>query len=314
MRSLASSKTDYLKFFLREYVCQAYLLIPLSALVFVFAFDLYSPLGVAAGTPYALLVFGTLWIKGKHCTYIVAAMGLILTLVGFFLSPTNLVPIDIIIINRILAVVLILATMIMVLKTKKALDHISVLKTQTVIDPLTQCKNKLAFEKELDFEILRNKRYKRNLTVGVFNIHDFKYLTFSHGKDKTDQVIKRVSLEIQNMTRNTDLLYRIDDDRFAILFSETNLQKAKEVSAMICKNIAKNKNGIQVILNAGLASLDADDNKEKLYRRAETALSISQQHDIDQVSTLPDVNVSRSPVPAILSRPRTELQSQGNAN
>jgi diguanylate cyclase (GGDEF)-like protein len=316
MRSLTLTKTAYLRFLINEYVCHTYILIPLAAMVCIFAFDLYSPLGVAAGTPYALLVFGTLWIKGNHCTYIIAALGLALTLVGFYLSPTTAVPLDIVIINRILAVLLILSTMIMVLKTKKAFDRISILKTQTFIDPLTQCKNKFAFEKELDFEILRNKRYKRNLTIGIFNINEFKFLTFSHGKDNGSQIIKRVSQEIQNIIRNTDLVYRIDTDKFAILFSETNLPKAKEVSTMICRNIANNKNNneVQITLNAGLASLDADDSKEKLYKRAEDALLISQKHDNDQVSTLPDVSISRSPVPAILSRPRSDLQSQGNTN
>jgi len=313
MHSLTSSKTDYLKFLLKEYVYQPSLLIPLSVLVFIFVFDLYSPLGVAAGTLYALLVFGTLWIKGNHCTYITAGLAVILTLIGFYLSPANIVPIDIVIINRILAVVLIVATMLMVLKTKKAFDHISILKTQTTIDPLTQCRNKLAFEKELEFEILRNQRYKRSLSVGIFSIDEFKFLTFSHGKEKGDQAIKRVAQEIKGMIRNTDLLYRIDTDKFAILYSETSLPKAKEVSATICKKITSNKNEIQVTLNAGLTSLDTNDNKEELYKRAEAALSISQQ-DNNQVSTLPDVSISRSPVPAILSRSRSDFQCQGNTN
>ncbi len=115
------------------------------------------------------------------------------------------------------------------------------------------------------------------------------------------------------MIRNTDLLYRIDTDKFAILYSETSLPKAKEVSATICKKVTGNKNDLQITLNAGLTSLDTNDDKEELYRRAEAALSISQQEN-NQVSTLPDVSISRSPVPAILSRPRSDLQCQGNTN
>ena len=313
MHSLTSSKIDYLKYLLKEYVYQASLLIPLSALVLIFVFDLYSPLGVAAGTLYAILVFSTLWMKDTHSTYIVSTLGLILTFVGFYLSPTTVVPLDIVIINRILAVLLIVASMVMVLKTKKAFDHISILKTQTTIDPLTQCRNKLAFEKELEFEILRNQRYKRSLSIGIFSIDELKFLTFSHGKDQGDQVVKRVAQEIKGMIRNTDLLYRIDTDKFAILYSETSLPKAKEVSATICKKVTGNKNDLQITLNAGLTSLDTNDDKEELYRRADAALSISQQ-DNNQVSTLPDVSISRSPVPAILSRPRSDLQCQGNTN
>ena len=308
MRSLTLSKTTYLKFLLKEYICQIYLLVPLAAMVCIFTFDLYSPLGVAAGTAYALIVIGTFWIKGNLSTYITAALGLILALTGFYLSPTTVVPLDIVIINRILAVLLILTTMIMVLKIKKVSNHNFILKTQTVIDSLTECKNRLAFEKELDFEILRNTRYKRNLSVGIFKIEELKFLTFSVGKNKRDQIVKRVSQEIQNIIRNTDLLYRIDTDKFVILFSETNLQKAKEVSEAICKKISNNKIEIQITLNAGLASLDTDDNKEKLYSRAEHALLITQKNNNNQVSTLPDVSVSRSPAPAILSRPRTDLQ------
>ncbi|MDH5479134.1 MAG: GGDEF domain-containing protein [Nitrosomonas sp.] len=311
MGTLASSKTTYLKFLLKEFTDHTYLFILFAALASTFAFDVYLPLGIASGTPYVLIILGTLWIKGNQSTYITTVLGLALTVTGFYLSPSVAVPTDIVIANRALAILLIVCTMIMVLKIKKVQDHLSSLRNQAVIDPLTQCKNKRAFEIELNFEILRNKRYNRNLTISIFDIDAFKFLTFTHGQDKGEQILKQVSEEMQHMIRSTDLLYRIDTAKFAILFSETDLPKAKEVSETICRNITNNKkHEINVTLSAGLSSLNANDNKETIYKRAEDALLISQKNENNKVSTLPKtVNSSRPVVPAILSRSRSGVLS-----
>ncbi len=64
-------------------------LIVLSAVIagVIFAFDLLIPLGVAGGVPYVALVLLGNWFPRILHLYVLAAVGTILTILGYFLSP-----------------------------------------------------------------------------------------------------------------------------------------------------------------------------------------------------------------------------------
>ena len=55
--------------------------------VVILAFDLITPLGVAGGVPYVILVLLCLWAKHRVSSYVMAATGTALTIVGYFFSP-----------------------------------------------------------------------------------------------------------------------------------------------------------------------------------------------------------------------------------
>lgn len=53
----------------------------------VLAFDLLTPLGVAGGVPYVVLVLLCLWAKHAASTYMMAVLGTVLVVAGYFFSP-----------------------------------------------------------------------------------------------------------------------------------------------------------------------------------------------------------------------------------
>ena len=69
----------------------------------ILAFDLLTPLGVAGGVPYVSLVLLCLWAKHQASTYLMAAAGTTLTIIGYFLSPEGGIP-WVVFINRALAI------------------------------------------------------------------------------------------------------------------------------------------------------------------------------------------------------------------
>jgi hypothetical protein len=95
----------------------------LISMLVILGLDLISPLGVAAGTPYGLVVFATLWTKKISETYLVAITGILFTILGFFLSPDIIGTMHAVIINRMLAIIIILSA-ILVIQRKKAGIHI----------------------------------------------------------------------------------------------------------------------------------------------------------------------------------------------
>ena len=309
MRSQILSATAALKLFLRECTIQANTLIILALTLCIFVIDLNTPLGVAAAVPYVLVVFASLWVPGIRFTYLIATLAFILTIVGFHSSPGIVMPMNIVLFNRALSLLIIVCSALMVIKIKKTNIDISSLMTQILIDPITGYKNRLAFEADLDTEILRSRRYHRSFSVAIIDIDLLKLFSDNYDYKNKNDSIKQISHEIKTNIRITDLFYRIDINAFAILFPETDLCESKKVCESIRKKIStkmdKNTES-KIMISIGIAMLDETDNKLKLCKRAEDALFIAKRNGGNQVSTLPQiVNKDKSQIPAILSRSRS---------
>ncbi|MBS0423116.1 MAG: GGDEF domain-containing protein [Proteobacteria bacterium] len=309
MRNPILSATAALKLLFRECTTQANMLIIIALMLCIFAVDLNTPLGVAAAVPYVLVIFASLWVSGIRFTYFIAISSFILTIAGFYLSPGIVMPMDAVLFNRGLVLLLTICSALMVIKIKKTNNDMFNLMTQMPIDPVTGYKNRQAFETELDSEILRSRRYHRNFSVAIIDIDLLKLFSDDYDYKNNNDSIKQISQEIKTNIRITDLFYRIDINVFAILFPETDLYEAKKVCESIRKKVSSrmDKNAEnKIMISIGIAMLDEADDKLKLCKRAEDALFVSKRNGGNQVSTLPQIaNKEKPPVAAILSRSRS---------
>ncbi len=307
MSSQRFSTVSYFRSFLNEFADRLHYVIMFAAMIGIFVFDLFSPLGIAAGSPYVLVVFGSLWIKGKTATYIAAVMGLFFTMAGFFLSTSVVSPMETVIFNRLLTALLVIGAALIVMRIKKTDENLSALKIQSIIDPLTQAKNWRAFEMELSSEILRHKRYNRNLSIAFIDIDYLGKVNQSYGRIGGDDVINRVAKEIGKNIRNCDVLYRLIGDRFAVLFAETDMRDTKRVAQAICKKVTENieLNDRKITLSTGIATLEEKDSRRLLCQRAEEALQKSKEDGKNRVTTMPPVSSNNTQhIAAILTRSR----------
>ncbi len=307
MSSQRFATVSYFRMCLNEFAGHIHYLIMLVAIIGVFVFDLASPLGVAASTSYTLIVFGSLFIKGNISTYVATVIGLIFTVAGIFFSASMVSPLEAVILNRLLAALLIVGAALIVIRIKKADEKILALRTQSVIDPLTQVKNYRAFEQELSREILLHKRHNRNLSVAFIDIDYLHKINQSYGNDGGDNVINQVAKEIESNVRSSDVLYRLAGDKFAVLFAETSMQGTKNVGEAICKKTSSKiaLSGRNVTLSMGIATLEEQDNNRTLCQRAEKALLQSKADGRNRVTTVPPVSTKDTPcVAAILIRSR----------
>jgi len=55
-------------------------------------FDLFTPLGVAGGVPYVVLVLLGMWLPSRRHILAIAGVGSVLTVIGFILSPPGGIP------------------------------------------------------------------------------------------------------------------------------------------------------------------------------------------------------------------------------
>ena len=262
----------------------------LISMLVIFGLDLVSPLGVAAGTPYGLVVFATIWTKRISETYLAAVAGITFTVLGYFLSPSIVSTLDAVIINRILAVTIIVASAFLVIRHKKAHKHIEDLNILSTTDALTGVKNRLAFDRIMKEEVVRDIRYKRDLSLAIIDIDNLKNINDTFGHDRGDRIIKGVANEIKNSVRKTDSVCRLGGDEFSIIFIETDIEKAKSIVENICNRISQNLilEATKVTVSIGIAKLNDNDTTATLYKRADEALYLSKKQGRNRVSTVPN--------------------------
>lgn len=70
-------------------------------------FDFVSPLGVATGAIYCLLLFCSLWFSNPNTVFVFACIASLLTLTGLFISPESNTGMEIAVLNRIISLVVI---------------------------------------------------------------------------------------------------------------------------------------------------------------------------------------------------------------
>jgi hypothetical protein len=54
-----------------------------------FSLDIVSPLGIADGILYAVLVLAALWMPWRQAPFVLASLGTILAIAGYLLAPPD---------------------------------------------------------------------------------------------------------------------------------------------------------------------------------------------------------------------------------
>ncbi|VAW96547.1 hypothetical protein MNBD_GAMMA23-1800, partial [hydrothermal vent metagenome] len=112
-----------------------------------------------------------------------------------------------------------------------------------------------------------------------------------YGHDQGDYAIKRICNEIIVSIRQSDSLYRIGGDEFAIILVETNISKARTIGENIRKRIEKvvAVGQDKITISIGISSFDFNnesEDEEKLFKRTDNALYESKNHGRNRVSVI----------------------------
>lgn len=92
-------------------------------IIAIFSIDIQLPLGIAGGVPYIVVILISLWSSKPNLVIYLAVICSIMTLLGFYLSPTG-GEVWKVIVNRSLALFVIWITAFLALKWKKHEDEI----------------------------------------------------------------------------------------------------------------------------------------------------------------------------------------------
>ncbi len=129
-------------------------------------------------------------------------------------------------------------------------------------DTLTTLLNMRGFEKSADIEWRRFKRHHAPFSIAVFNINRLSRINRDYGHDAGDRAIIHVSSVARRETRSTDILARIDADRFVVLMPETGLEGAKTLADRLAWSVMHDPlyvDGAKVPLSVRASAAEANE-------------------------------------------------------
>ncbi len=145
-----------------------------------------------------------------------------------------------------------------------------------VVDTLTGLYNRRFLDEALVREYDRAKRYKRNLSLVMFDINDFKYINDNFGHLIGDLVLREISRIIRENIRSIDIPVRYGGDEIVLLLPETSSIEAEVVVRKIREKLKEwNKeapidgfNG-EITISAGWADINETNSFEEMIQLAD---------------------------------------------
>lgn len=162
-------------------------------------------------------------------------------------------------------------------------DNLVKVHIESITDPLTRAYNRRFCDQRMAEEIARAHRYKRPLSILLFDLDHFKRINDTHGHLYGDQVLRTVAEVVKGKLRNCDYFCRYGGEEFLVILTETDLDGAKVVAERMREDIEQHHfphptnaaNRVPVTLSVGLTSLatgDRQDGSSQLIERADQGL------------------------------------------
>jgi diguanylate cyclase (GGDEF)-like protein len=160
------------------------------------------------------------------------------------------------------------------------------LRESVITDPLTGAKNRLYLDESSQREWYRSMRNKKELSLLIVDIDNFKTLNDSNGHYAGDKcLIEFVKLFKSHMKRSTDVLCRFGGDEFVILLPDTSSSNAMKIAEKIRINVEEfsaqfeMKTSVDISVSIGCASCipNKSFSFEGLLKHADKALYVSKE-------------------------------------
>jgi diguanylate cyclase (GGDEF)-like protein len=165
------------------------------------------------------------------------------------------------------------------------------LQQQANTDALTGLPNRRRFMETLADEFDRFRRYGRPLSLAMIDIDRFKQINDGHGHGAGDKVLCRLAKLMVQEFRTIDRIGRIGGEEFAVVFPETDSEKAEIACARLLQaaraSVVPSRN-VQIHFTVSIGIAGANDECRKsddLLRRADELMYAAKSEGRNRVKT-----------------------------
>ncbi|MCX6573040.1 MAG: diguanylate cyclase [Candidatus Aminicenantes bacterium] len=164
------------------------------------------------------------------------------------------------------------------------------MEKQAERDQLTGLYNRRGFAPLGEKEVGRARRYRRPLSLILFDIDHFKTVNDSHGHLIGDHVLEVLTRLVGKTTRATDLVCRYGGEEFIVLMPEANREEGLAMAERLRQEISRMTvvtavSTLSLTVSLGVAALrpEEEDNLESLIARADRAMYMAKAAGRDTV-------------------------------
>lgn len=181
-------------------------------------------------------------------------------------------------------------------------------------DELTGLSNRLALTQGLSQSITRHAETRQSLSVIVINIHRFKPINKTLGRDFGDDLLRHVGQVLkQNVLSGEDVVARLDADEFAVMLQHTDQAKAtkyaEKVNRIFDTPVNVQGQAIDVRIAMGIALYPEHGvSEEELLNHAETALHESKVKKADWIVYNTALEIDQSETLTLISDLKEAIQ------
>jgi diguanylate cyclase (GGDEF)-like protein len=166
--------------------------------------------------------------------------------------------------------------------------HRAMMKAMT--DVSTGLRNQKALEEQLPREIRLVRRLEQPLSIMLISVDYLESISEHHGMVVGDQAWQSVAETLTARLRQSDLIFKTDDDSFCILLTQTAMEGTLILAQRLLAEVDRcvSYDNIQFVLtaSAGVTELGAEDDAKCLLERVNSALMLAKQAGRNHVKAI----------------------------
>jgi len=152
-------------------------------------------------------------------------------------------------------------------------------------DFLTGLHNRGYFDERIREEVVRTRRHKRTMAVGMIDVDKFKNFNDSYGHSAGDMALQAIARTLKDNLRLTDVVARYGGEELVVIMPETGsdaavrkLEQIREAVAEMTLELPRRTLRGVLTFSAGVASLPDDgEDVDALIARADARLFAAKQ-------------------------------------
>lgn len=123
----------------------------------------------------------------------------------------------------------------------------------SIIDPALDIYNRRYFDRRIDEETQRSRRYNQPLSIILFEVDQIEAIAKQHGRLVGDVVLRKVSDFLVGSVRASDIVARYDEQRIVIATTQTK----PDMAIMLADRIRGEVEKLEVLPNNDQSDLEA---------------------------------------------------------